>query len=93
MTTESIPTRLRRGEKSRKLWNEAADAIERLTEALEGARLRCPVHGQASCPEEYMLDRNGAPYGSYADVWAEDLRCGRRPTVEQVLAAPDEEGT
>ncbi len=39
----------------------------------------CPVHGNAACPEEYMLNRDGNPYWSYQGSWHESFRCGLRP--------------
>lgn len=51
----------------------------------------CPVHGDAACPEEYMLKSNGEPWAHYAEAWSETARCGRRPTVPLSTLTPRED--
>lgn len=61
------------------------EAIDRATKAKAAlddapAYIRgCPVHGNAACPEEYMLRQNGTPWNQYETVWQESFRCGLRP--------------
>ena len=53
----------------------------------------CPIHGDALCPEEYMLNRGGPPWPDYARHWSEELRCGqRRPTFTVAALSGSTEG-
>ncbi len=63
----------------RETTNRAEKAEAALKEALAYIR-GCPVHGNAACPEEYMLNLNGTPRGTYLGEWRESYRCGRRPS-------------
>jgi hypothetical protein len=56
--------------------------VEKAEAALDAALAYirgCPVHGNAACPEEYMLNKNGTPYWRYTSEWRESYRCGLRP--------------
>ncbi len=68
---------------------EKAEAA--LDEALAYIR-GCPVHGNAACPEEYMLNRNGTPYWTYLGRWQESFRCGLRP-ARPILITEKTDGT
>ncbi len=62
---------------------EAHDRIKKVETDLEAALAYirgCPVHGNAACPEEYMLNTDGIPYWTYLGSWQESFRCGRRPS-------------
>jgi hypothetical protein len=45
----------------------------------------CPVHGNALCPEDYMLMRNGVAAPGY--TWDESLRCGKRQPTYRIMEA------
>ena len=66
--------------------DEAADEIERLAEALKLVdKFRCPVHSNAACPEDYMLDPEGnvwPPYEGHYNF------CGQRPKLADFLEGP-----
>ncbi len=46
---------------------------------IEQIQMGCPVHGNASCPEDYMLHQDGTPRATNDYEWKESFRCGRRP--------------
>ena len=51
----------------------------------------CPRHGNALCPEQYMLDGGMVPWPSYRETWDESMRCGQRqPTFRIVTPNPEE---
>ncbi len=61
---------------------ETTNHIEKAEAALKDALAYirgCPVHGNAACPEEYILKPDGTPYWSYLGSWHESFRCGLRP--------------
>jgi hypothetical protein len=58
--------------------NRAEKAEADLEAALAYIR-GCPVHGNAACPEEYMLNTDGIPHIAYSSIWKESFCCGRRP--------------
>ncbi len=62
----------------RELAIRAEKAEKALGEALAYIR-GCPVHGNALCPEEYMLNVDGGIRAGYSVYWQEEYRCGRRP--------------
>lgn len=35
----------------------------------------CKRHGNALCPQDYMLKEDGTPKDDYKSVWKESLRC------------------
>ena len=47
----------------------------------------CPVHGSASCPEQYMLRSDGSVQAGYRDHWSEDVRCGKRQPTYRLSAS------
>jgi len=52
-------------------------------------RFKCPIHGNAHCPEDYMLDPDGEPmhpYDTSLGGWRNgEARCGQRPTIDTIL--------
>ncbi len=56
---------------------------EKAEKALESALAYirgCPIHGNAACPEEYMLNQDGTTRAGYSGHWNESFRCGLRPS-------------
>jgi len=46
----------------------------------------CPVHGDALCPEGYMLAADGTPRVGYQHYWSDELRCGKRQPTYRAAA-------
>lgn len=57
-------------------YRDAAEAV--LDEFVAAGQGWCPVHGDALCPEQYMLFADGRIAPGYSQFWSEDIRCGQR---------------
>ncbi len=51
----------------------------------------CPIHGNALCPEEYMLRQDEQVATGYSTIWNESLRCGKSQPVFALAAHQEDQ--
>jgi hypothetical protein len=66
--------------------DDAGVTIKRVEVAGQGW---CPVHGDGSCPEDYMLMRDGRVAAGYRDHWDDSMRCGKRVPLYRLVDGED----